>query len=478
MTGAAWSLRITETDWRALHTHLFRGDLDEHAAVLRCGLACTPRGSRLLVHDVVYARDGVDYVPGDRGYRKLTPQFVGDVAESCADDELVYVAVHCHGGSTEVGFSKVDLASHVRGYPALLDITDRPAVGALVFARQAVAGDIWLATGERVPLEHLQVVGRPQLRLRGSPGPQTAVDPRYDRQSRIFGDRGQHLLAHQRVAVIGLGGAGSLISEYLARLGVGELVLIDPDRIESTNLSRVVGARRSDAMTWLTAPHLPGWLQTLGRRLATPKVTIAARVAREASASTQIITYFDDVLEPHIAEALTGCDHIFLAADSHSARRLVDVLTHQYFIPSTQVGAKVTLAGTSGDVADIFSAVRTSVPGSGCLRCNQLISPALLQEEGKTETERHRQRYLDDDVPAPSVITLNAVAAAHAVNDWLMSVTGLTRHPVSQELWKTFHPLDDDVVVFSHRRDPDCTNCGPTRFALGDAKRLPVKVRI
>jgi molybdopterin/thiamine biosynthesis adenylyltransferase len=472
-----WSVRITSQDFRALHAHLFPGDHDEHAAILRCGIARTPRGTRLLVNDIVYARDGVDYIPGDLGYRKLTPRFVAETAETCADDELIYLAVHCHGGTTEVGFSNVDLASHRRGYPALIDITQRP-VGALVFARQAVAGDIWLPSGERVAIDHLQVVGRPQIRLRDVPDPMVVADARYGRQALIFGDRGQRILEGQRVAIIGLGGAGSLINEYLARLGVGELILIDPDRIEDSNLPRVVGARRVDAMTWLTAEGRPRWLRTLGNRLSTPKVKIAARVARQASAKVSITTFFDDVLEPHIAEALTGCDHIFLAADSHSARRLVDVLTHQYFIPSTQVGAKVTIDKSTGAVADVFSAIRASVPGSGCLRCNQLISPVLLQEEGKSRNERRRQRYLDDDdVPAPSVITLNAVSAAHAVNDWMMSVTGLTHETASPELWETFHPLDDELVVYTQRRDPECTTCGPSRYARGDAKRLPVKVR-
>jgi tRNA A37 threonylcarbamoyladenosine dehydratase len=59
----------------------------------------------------------------------------------------------------------------------------------------------------------------------------------------VFGDRGQALLAAQKVGVIGAGGAGSLVVEYLARLGVGHLVVVDPERIETTNLPRVVGGR-------------------------------------------------------------------------------------------------------------------------------------------------------------------------------------------------------------------------------------------
>ncbi|WP_425373325.1 ThiF family adenylyltransferase [Mesorhizobium denitrificans] len=55
-----------------------------------------------------------------------------------------------------------------------------------------------------------------------------------------------NVLAGMTVAIVGLGGVGSLIAEYLAWLGVGTIVLIDPDRIDPTNLPRVVGARRAD----------------------------------------------------------------------------------------------------------------------------------------------------------------------------------------------------------------------------------------
>ncbi|WP_197077645.1 hypothetical protein, partial [Microbacterium sp. Ag1] len=93
------------------------------------------------------AEDGVDYVAGDRGYRKLTASFVADNIDVCAEEELAYLAVHNHGGQAEVGFSRTDMASHERGYPALLDINDGVPVGALVFATGAVAGDLWLGEG-------------------------------------------------------------------------------------------------------------------------------------------------------------------------------------------------------------------------------------------------------------------------------------------------------------------------------------------
>ena len=141
-----------------------------------------------------------------------------------------------------VEFSRIDLESHERGYPALLDIGRGVPVGALVYGQRSIAADIWLPDGSRRTLESYRVIGHEITRLYAQPRREGESDTEHDRQVRMFGAAGQHILRASKVAVIGLGEVGSLVTEYLARLGVGNLVLIDPDEIESTNLSRVVGA--------------------------------------------------------------------------------------------------------------------------------------------------------------------------------------------------------------------------------------------
>jgi hypothetical protein len=67
-----WSLTIPETLFDTLDRHLFPGDGDEHGAVLIAGIQHLPGGgTRLLARDLLLAEDGVDYVPGKRGYRML-----------------------------------------------------------------------------------------------------------------------------------------------------------------------------------------------------------------------------------------------------------------------------------------------------------------------------------------------------------------------------------------------------------------------
>src|SRR5438270_11705847 len=137
-----WALAADSRLYSQLMRHLFPGDEDEHGAVIAAGMVTTERGVKLLARELFLAEDGVDFVPGRRGYRMLTAEFVRDKIRHCRDERLVYLAVHNHGGSNHVDFSGADLRSHERGYPALLDISGH-AVGALVFAENAIAGDIW-----------------------------------------------------------------------------------------------------------------------------------------------------------------------------------------------------------------------------------------------------------------------------------------------------------------------------------------------
>lgn len=475
----SWTMTMTGAHWEELHGHLFPGDGDEHGAVLRCGIARGASGNRLLVREVLLARDGVDYVSSDRGYRKLAAAFVLDVALRCADDRSVYIAVHCHRGTDQVGFSETDLASHSRGYPNLLDLIDGPMVGALVLAEGASAGDLWLAgpRGERAELTSLVIIDPTRRTLTPSPRGTRQADQTYERQARLFGDRGQAILASLTVAVVGLGGAGSLIAQMLTRLGVGHLIFIDPDKIETSNLSRVVGATRRDAASWFTDPARPRWLRKLGGLVANSKVRVAVRLARQSGSHLRIDAIQGAVEDPDVARLLLASDHIFLAADTATARLVVNAIAHQYLIPTTQVGAKVVVDQETGDVVDVFVTSRLLIPGHGCLKCNGLISPRRLREEATDPAQLERQRYVEDaGVHAPSVITLNAVAASQAVNEWLLSVTGLSED-VDPAEWVHIDALASETSRYRPRQDPDCSMCGPTRFAQGDAVRLPTKLR-
>jgi molybdopterin/thiamine biosynthesis adenylyltransferase len=476
-----WQLVLPQKLYDRLHQHLFCGDDDEHGAVIAAGLAVTPRGVRLLARELYLAEDGVDYVPGKRGYRMLRADFIADRIAKCADENLVYLAVHNHGGDDYVAFSADDLRSHERGYPALLDIANGIPVGALVFARNAVAGDIWLESGARVALSKASIIGRSLRELRNCPptwSPQR--DPMYDRQARLFGDAGQAILAGAKVGIIGLGGAGSLIAEYLGRLGVGHFVLVDPDRAEVTNLPRLTGASHLDALAWFADMRHPSWLRDLAQRLARPKVELARRNILRANPRTKVEIHHANVLESEIASRFVDCDYLFLAADTMRARLLFNAIVHQYLIPGVQVGSKVRVDPDTGEILDVYSVVRPVTPDAGCLMCNGLINSAKLQEESISDEARAQQRYINEPgIVAPSVITLNAIAVAQAANDFLFYMTGL-RDPEAPNSYLRFQPRTQSTWHDEPCVSAACTECGSrpeSRLGKGDSRRLPTIVR-
>jgi hypothetical protein len=431
--------------WTDLTSHLFRNDRDEHGAVILAGTADGPRGPRLLGRELLLAVDDVDYIPGTTGYRALSPEFVRDAAARARDDKLAYLAVHNHFGRQTVGFSAIDLASHQRGYPALRQITEQ-VVGGLVFTPQAAAGDLWLPDGTRVDLGEVVIPANNLIRLQPQPAVTGAVDPSRDRQARLFGDGGQETLGRLRVAVVGLGGVGSIVVELLARLGVGELVLIDADRVDKTNLPRLLAAEPSD----------------VGR----PKTELAARNARRAHPDVRLTVIPDRVETPQARKALGRSDWIFLAADTHAARHWVNAAVQRHLVPATQTGVKIPV-GADGDIGQIHAVARFLPPGEGCLWCNGLIDPTELAIDMHPDGERAAARYLAE-VPAASVIALNSLAAGEAVNHFMLAVTGL--HLDDTDLGSViYRPRTRQRDLIDHTQDPSCPACGTTGdFGRGD----------
>lgn len=483
MIGAPVEVRLAASDWARLCAHLFPGDHDEHAAVMLCGMATSARSRRLLVREIAFAQDGTSYIEGTRGYRHLTGEFITHLIRRARDEELIYLAVHNHGGTDTVSFSATDLQSHERGYPTLLGLTKLP-VGALVVAKQAIAGDIWLPDGPRRPLSQTVIVGDSLATFTPAPRQgEVAASAQYSRQSLLYGDKGQQILGQAKVSIVGAGGVGMLLVQALARLGVGHLVVIDPDRVDPTNLPRLPETTRVDAMAWLDHDGRPSAIRKVGRKLARHKVHVARRIARRANEAVIIEDVVGDVADEKTAKLITDSDFIFLAADTMLARDVVNQIAYQYLIPTLQVGSKVVIDPRTGEIRDIFSVVRTLGIQRGCLRCNDLIDLRRLGEEsvGDPDQVRNQQYVNEPAVHAPSVITLNTLGTGWAANAFMQYIVGL------RPLINGFQVLRTTPVVIGHPQvtvqepdiNPDCHVCGTNSYSAlgkGDLCDLPTRI--
>lgn len=138
---------------------------------------------------------------------------------------------------------------------------------------------------------------------------------RYARQTLLpeVGAQGQARLGAARVLVVGAGGLGSALLPLLAGAGVGHLRIIDPDRVEETNLHRQTLYRMAD--------------------LGQPKAEVAARELAALNPDCQVSACVAR-LEPGLARGeLPGCDLVVDAADAFAVTYALSDLCHAAGMP-------------------------------------------------------------------------------------------------------------------------------------------------
>ncbi len=59
-----------------------------------------------------------------------------------------------------------------------------------------------------------------------------------ERSALLLGNEALEILKNRTVLVVGIGGVGSFCVEALARTGIGHLILVDKDKVESSNINR------------------------------------------------------------------------------------------------------------------------------------------------------------------------------------------------------------------------------------------------
>lgn len=136
---------------------------------------------------------------------------------------------------------------------------------------------------------------------------------RYQRNIGTIGISGQIKLLDSRAAVIGCGGLGGWIIELLARAGVGEIVMIDPDHFDDNNLNRQ--------------------LFSTERNIGEPKaLAAAARVALVNSAVDAFakVVFFD---ENNGFDLLKGSSIAIDALDNNRSRRNVSIVCRKMGMP-------------------------------------------------------------------------------------------------------------------------------------------------
>jgi molybdopterin-synthase adenylyltransferase len=433
-------LLLASEDFAAIKAQLTDGHTEKCAVLLANQTIRSDGTLRLLVRQIHWPAEA-DYTRRGKLEAELNPEFVARITKIARREKSAIIFVHSHPGGEAPHFSSID----DQGEKHLSDFLARrhpdKAHVALVVSIGGVRARR-LGTSEEVRI--VSVGARREIVFDPASGEST-IPERFDRQVRAFGAAGQRQLQRLRVAIVGLGGTGSLVAQQLVHLGVRDFILIDPDVLEATNLNRVSSAFAED--------------------VGKVKVELAARYIRFVAKDSNIQCIEGDIMQSKTARHLIDADIVFGCTDSHGSRAVLNQVAYQYMIPCIDMG--VTLVAKKGALAHVYGRIQLLSPGQGCLTCSNLLDPNEVRRDMMTTFERQADPYIQGDrEPAPAVMSLNGTVVSLAVTMLIAIVTDV---PVSAR-YILYNALSSSLRAVRAAPDADCFVCSRTgAFARGDS---------
>lgn len=357
-----------------------------------------------------------DYEGQGLAHLRLRREYVYDrlVEMQQRGDVDTMIDVHTHPFCPQgAAFSSVDDRDEIAFHRWLNDTLDDVHYGSIVLSQTDYAARLWEREAGRTEAHRAEV--KTQILAEGWPEAGAAPVPEallaaFDPQQGFLArsvlalglDTLRLMIHNQRIAIVGVGGLGSIIAENLIHSGFHELDLIDPDRVEMTNLNRIVGAYYQDA---------------LENRL---KVEVVRDHLQRINPLAQVGAHPLGVEEDGVLPVLAQADWIVLATDSQYSRFKAQEIALRYAVPLISSGVNISVEG--GRITDMSGEVIVARCGDGlCLNCLGRINPTLVAAELYKDDflgqELIRRGYVEgQDVKEPAVKTLNAVLAALAVD--------------------------------------------------------------
>jgi molybdopterin/thiamine biosynthesis adenylyltransferase len=302
--------------------------------------------------------------------------------------------VHLHAHTGVPSPSGVDRESLPNVVESFSNIDSSLAHGILILSRDSVYASIKTNRQKRfVNPELISIVGYPMNFVLGT-SDKKKPDKIFDRQS-FLGKKSQSIFANIKVGIVGYGGGGSHIGQQLAHLGVERITVFDEDKVEDTNLNRLIGA----------------WYRDI--KAATLKTKIAQRVIKKILPKAKLICV--NKRWQNQAELLQECDIVFGCLDSYSERQQLEAECRRFLIPYIDIGMDVHKADSRPPY--MSGQVILSLPGMPCMSCMGFLTDTKLAEEGAKYGAVGGR---------PQVVWANGMLASTAVGVFVDLVTGWT----------------------------------------------------
>ncbi len=403
-------LRLTGRQHALLKAHLFPGDGKEAVAVLVCGRRREAERHAFSVRQIVT----IPYEECHRTEHRVvwpTERLQALLPDAARRGHAIF-KIHSHPPGFET-FSPYDDAADRDLFASLYGWveTEEPHGSAVMRPDGGIFARTVSADGEFTPVDTVAVAGDNihfwHHEDEATQGADEELPEFTRRHAQAFGAGTTAILRRLSVAVIGCSGTGSPLIEQLARLGVGRLVLIDPDKLEEKNLNRIYNATMRDVEE------------------GQYKVDVLARAIRTIGIGTDVVPLACNLFDPKVVRAVADCDLVFGCMDGVDGRHLLNKLAAFYLLPYFDVGVKLVSDGHGG-VDQICGTVHSLQPdGSSLLSrhvytMEQVRAADLRRTDPEQYAEQLRSKYIigvQEDRPA--VISVNSLLSSMAVNELL-----------------------------------------------------------
>ncbi|GMV89366.1 MAG: hypothetical protein AMXMBFR81_22970 [Chthonomonas sp.] len=448
-------VRIRQRDFEALMRHLHSDGNEQHAFLL-CGLTEAESRTLMTVREMMFADPLTDLSQQSPAYVSLRSSYALGALERAIKEGLHLSDVHSHPFCEDgVRFSSIDRSAarrrfewHRERVPSLVSV-------GLVFGRTSVYGEYQdRATGKVRRVRSLEIVGQQTSvwEAGGNRGRESSMDfERFDRQVRAFGVEVQSKLQTMTIGVAGCGGTGSAVVQQLGHLGIRRFVLCDPDAVCESNLNRLIGAVREDAVSRAS------------------KANVAARLIRTVSPDAEVVGFAESVDHPNVRRAFAECDAVFGCGDNAGVRAVLTDIAARCLIPYFDLG--VGIVANAGRIVSAGGQVVAFYPGGPCLGCSGKLNPVRVAEALRTPEERAVvEAAYGAPTPQPSVVGLNGVVASLAVGEFLKYASGWT--PLATRL--QHDAATGEVQRFGSELNSECPYCSKSGV-LGRGLDGPVR---
>lgn len=450
-----YTLRLTERQHSALRAHLFPGDGNEAVALLLCGRRNGSEHHVFTVRKVL----AVPHAVCDRRPDRIiwSTDFVDDLLTEAYGKGQAIVKVHSHPADYR-GFSSTDNDSDRTLFASISGLLDDrlPHASVIMLPDGEMFGRVLGEDGKpAAALASIIAVGDEICiwteGLAAAPGGFTL------RHAQAFGNGTTEILRGLSIAVIGCSGTGSIVIEQLARLGVGRLVLVDPDRVEEKNLNRILNTGKEDAY------------------LRRPKVHALASAIARMGLGQEIIPLHQNLIHPEVVKAVAECDIVFGCMDGVEGRHMLNRLATFYMMPYFDVGVRLDADGNGG-IAGISGAVHYLQPGLSSLLSRGVYDMKRVEAEEirRADPKMYRQqvseKYLRGVHEArPAVISINMLFAALAVNDFLARL-----HPYRNQPNSHYACISGNLAEVQFYPEPESAPCQFLHRHVGRGDMVPL----